>query len=179
MKRKLLLNIKSKIGTIESFAIIRTEIKPLGKLDNKIVFKSHIRFKDFVITKHRSLVTGPIKNLCNYPTKLIPIKLESVLKASTKVTLRFDLLKHKYEFNKLIMDNIDYLYDRILKLYTVTKKQLINKYGLQYMKDTYFLSENLFVTILSNIEAYDFKSYSEITDKIIITEIVKYFRSIN
>lgn len=179
MKEKLLYNIKIKIGTVESFATIRTEIKTLNKFKKRIGYKSSIRFKDFILTKHRSIITGPIHNLCEYPTKLVPIRLESILKASTKVTLRFDLIKHKYEFNRLIMDNIDYLYDRIVKLYAVTKKQLINKYGLQYMKDTYFLSENLFVTILSNIEAFDFKSYSEITDKIIITEIVKYFRSIN
>ena len=91
----------------------------------------------------------------------------------------FKLNKEKYDFSNLIMDNIEDLYERIIKLHKITKKQFINKYGLSYMTDTYLLNESLFVTILSNIEAFNFKEYSEITDKLIITEIVKYFGSIN
>ena len=179
MKKKLLFNTRAKLETVDILCTIKTIIKTVEKPKDIISYKSEINFKDYLLLKRSSKITGPIKQVLSTSCKIVPTNIEYLLKTSSSVSLMFKLNKNKYEFSKIIMDNIEDLYERIIKLHKITKKQFINKYGLSYMTDTYFLNENLFTTILSNIEAFNIRDYSEITDKLIITEIVKYFRSIN
>lgn len=179
MKKKLLYNTRTKVGVVGLIQHINTVIKIVDKPKKMITYKTKISFKNYDLLTYNSIISGPIKEVLNAQGKITQLNLKYLLKTSSEINLLFKLNKEKYDFSNLIMDNIEDLYERIIKLHKITKKQFINKYGLSYMTDTYLLNESLFVTILSNIEAFNFKEYSEITDKLIITEIVKYFRSIN
>ena len=91
--------------------------------------------------------------------------------------MKFFIEKEKYkEYSPVIYENIDNLYIRISAMYKTVSNKFVNEYGMTYVKESYELTEEIFKYILSDLQEY--KEYSEITDRVIMKEIVMYFRGL-
>lgn len=178
MKKKLMYSVRCAIDNVRFLSSHESIITFLKKPNKIKSYEIGIKEKDFSLLKASTILRGPIINILSASGKIEFSKINYLMKNTSFINLKFDIEKEKYkDFNKIIYENIVDLYDRSITLYSMIKKRMIDK-GLDYVDSTYEFNENLFNMILNNIESYGFKNYSDITDKIIISEIVKYFRSI-
>lgn len=177
MKKKLLADFKSKISFIGSLYESITNIKTLSLHKELCKFTSNIKPKDFNLLTHVSKISGPAKKLLTVNTEIKLKNIKLLLNSNTMLNLKFFINKEKYsEYSPIVYNNIDELYIRISGMYKTVSNKFVNEYGMDYVKDSYELTEQIFNYILSDLQEY--AEYSEITDRIIMKEIVMYFRGL-
>lgn len=177
MKIRLLANFNSKISFVGSLYESIVKIKTLSLHKELFKFTSNIKPKDFKLLTHTSKISGPAKNLLTINTCIKFKNIKLLLNSNTMLNFKFFIDKEKYsEYSPIIYNNIDDLYIRISGMYKTVSNKFINDYGMNYVKDSYELTEQIFNYILSDLQEY--KEYSEITDRVIMKEIVMYFRGL-
>lgn len=175
--QKHLANFKTNISFIGILSEYKSNITTL-KIPNKIFSTiSKIGYKNFELIKHISKISGPVKTLLSVTSNITSKQVKLLLNSNTMLNLKFFIDKEKYKnYSPVIYDNIDDLYIRISGMYQLVSNKLAKTYGMDYVKDSYELTEEIFCYILSDLQKY--KEYSEITDRELTKEIVMYFRGL-
>lgn len=177
LNKKLLSNFKTNISFIGVIfeSICKINIKTIPK--KIFTIKTNISPKNFKLLEHVSKLCGPAKLLYTFKSNIEVKKVKLLFNCNTMLNFKFFINKENYkEYSPVIYDNIDELYIRISGLYKTVSNKFVNEFGMEYVKDSYELTEQIFNYILSDLQEY--KTYSEITDRIILKEIVMYFRGL-
>ena len=177
MKTKLLANFNSKISFIGSLHESICKISTLNLKKELCKFNCKISTKNLELLKHTSKISGPVKTLFSINTNIKFKNIKILSSINTMLNMKFFIEKEKYkEYSPVIYENIDNLYIRISAMYKTVSNKFVNEYGMIYVKESYELTEEIFKYILSDLQEY--KEYSEITDRVIMKEIVMYFRGL-
>lgn len=177
MNLKPLFNIETKLKFIREISSKEIILRFIKKNDYLLKIKSKIDVMDYHIYKISSVIRNPIIDIFNISCPIKEMKLDSILEVFGYINYEFKLNKEDYiDYGKLIYDNIDDLAKRIRYLFYFVKNYLINS-GADYLDETYMLTEEKFKFILMSIDSEKYESYQEITDRVLIDEIIKYLRS--
>ena len=177
MNLRPLFNIETKLKFIKEISSIEIALKFIKRETYLLKIKSKLNSMDFNILKISSVIRNPIIDIFNISGPIKELKLDSILEVFGYINYEFKLNKEDYiDYSKLIYDNIDDLAKRIRYLFYFVKNYLINS-GADYLDETYMLTEEKFKFILTALDTEKYNSYQEITDRILIDEIIKYLRS--
>lgn len=177
MKVKILFEKKFNIPVVGLILKKELVITQSNVPDEIAYFTNSIMERDFELINYESLIRGPISEVLNMQFTIEPYQLKTLRKFNTRLNLRFDINTDDYkDYSPIIFENIDDLYKRISSLYSSVVRQYFIKNNVTYVEDTYKFNEDMFKNILMDLELLKFKNYSDITDRILISKIVKHFR---
>lgn len=176
MSQKVLYNSKLKIKQINGIKKIAIGICNKDIPEKIKSVKLNIFSKSRIISHFRKKINKRSEKLLEVYANVLT-KTPSVLaKTNVVLKLNFEINKNNYSNRKeFIYNNIDDLYRRITNLFNIVKTKIKDKYTIKSHEETFILKEKMFNMILTDLE-FNHNEYSEITDKIIVTSILKFLQ---